>query len=180
MTSFGSQEHRALQSGSRAASVSRQTDSRELLTFRLGAENYALNILDIQEIRSFETPTRLVGTPVHVLGVIDLRGTVVPVIDLRVRFGMKEANFNANTVVIVLSMGASTVGLVVDSVEDVVAVDAAQVKPAPGFAALASANCIAGLAPHTSEQTERMLIVLDAAALVQSCGVQTETLALAA
>src|SRR5690606_2224751 len=96
---------------------------RELLLFRLDAEEYGVDILRVQEIRSYEAPTRMAGAPAQVKGIINLRGDIVPVVDLRVRFGYEAKEYTETTVVVVLKVGALLVGLVVDSVTDVVKLD---------------------------------------------------------
>jgi purine-binding chemotaxis protein CheW len=105
----------------------------EFLAFKLGAEEYGIDILRVQEIRSFEPPTRIANAPAHVLGVQNLRGVIVPIVDLRLRFGMAEATFDSFTVVIVLNIGARVIGMVVDAVSDVINLDAQQLLPVPEF-----------------------------------------------
>ena len=91
----------------------------EFLTFRLGEEEYGIDILKVQEIRSYEQPTRIANAPQFVKGVVNLRGVIVPIVDLRLKLGCKEADFNAFTVVIVLNVKGRVIGAVVDSVSDV-------------------------------------------------------------
>lgn len=130
---------------------------QEWLTFRLGEEQYGIDILRVQEIRKFEPPTRIVGAPGDCLGVIDLRGVTVPIVDLRMRFHI-AAGFDSATVTVVLNLEGRTVGAVVDAVSDVVRIPPADIRPAPGFAAAgADTLCITGLA----SVGERMLILLD-------------------
>jgi purine-binding chemotaxis protein CheW len=137
-----------------------------VLTFSLGGEVYAVDILCLQEIRGWSPVTRIPQSPPHVLGVLDLRGVVVPVIDLRVHFGLQAAEFTAVTVVIVLSLrtgsGVRECGIVVDKVLDVVDVPTERIKPAPATHGTAAAECIDGIA--TLE--EQMLILLNAERLV--------------
>jgi purine-binding chemotaxis protein CheW len=90
-----------------------------VLSFRLGSEEYGIDILRVQEIRSFETCTHLANTPGFIKGVVNLRGVIVPIIDLRLKFGLAEAAFNDSTVTIVLTVAGRVVGVVVDSVSDV-------------------------------------------------------------
>lgn len=132
----------------------------EYLTFRLGAEEYGIDILRVQEIRSYEPPTRIAGAPSHVLGVTNLRGVIVPIIDLRCRFGL-EATFGGNTVTVVLGIGGRTVGAVVDAVSDVVALTPGHVKPAPEFSGAVDAGHITGIATLGDGERARMLILVD-------------------
>ena len=137
---------------------------REVLSFRLGAEEYAIDILTVQEIRSHETPTRIAHAPAHLKGVMNLRGVIVPVVDLRERFGCARVEVDAFTVVIVLHLGARTVGVVVDAVSDVSELAPKTVRPAPDIASAVDAACITGLATLG----ERTLILLDIRALLGS------------
>ena len=102
---------------------------REFLTFRLGAEEYGIEILKVQEIRGWEVPTAIAGTPEFIKGVINLRGTIVPIVDLRLKFGLEKANYDEFTVVIILSVARRVVGIVVDAVSDVVTLAPEQIRP---------------------------------------------------
>lgn len=135
---------------------------REYLTFRLGSEEYGIDILTVQEIRSHEPPTRIAHAPAHLKGVLNLRGVIVPVVDLRERFGCDRAELNAFTVVIVLHIGTRTVGIVVDSVSDVLELAAGDIKPAPAIACTIDATYITGL----GSVADRTLILLDIQALL--------------
>ena len=104
---------------------------RVCLTFRLGSEEYGIDILRVQEIRGYEAPTRVAHSPAFVKGVVNLRGVIVPIVDLRLRFGMHDATYDALTVVIVLNVAHRVVGIVVDSVSDVVELGAEHVRNAP-------------------------------------------------
>jgi purine-binding chemotaxis protein CheW len=137
---------------------------REVLSFRLGAEEYGIDILTVQEIRSHEPPTRIAQAPGFLKGVMTLRGVIVPVVDLRERFGCASAAVDAFTVVIVLHLGARTVGVVVDSVSDVTELAPEAVKPAPPVASAVDAAFITGLATLG----DRTLIVIDIRALLSS------------
>jgi len=138
-------------------------DTRQFLTFRIGAEEYGLDILRVQEIRSYEPPTRVAHAPAFVKGVVNLRGVIVPIIDLRLRLG-QSGEYNAFTVVIVLNVCHRVVGIVVDSVSDVLELEAGQIKPPPEVAAAMDARFITGL----GKIAERMLILLDIEAMVAS------------
>ncbi|MES2610369.1 MAG: chemotaxis protein CheW [Pseudomonadota bacterium] len=138
----------------------------EFLVFRLGSESYGVSILGIQEIRFYEPPTRIAGSPPHVRGVLDLRGVSVPVIDLRVVLGL-EAGFDTATVTVVINPdGRQTVGLVVDSVSDVVALQADQFRAMPTLGEGGSSHHITGLACLMQEGLERTLLLLDLSRLL--------------
>lgn len=156
----------AAHSAAHAASsgAQRATGAREFLTFRLGAEDYGMEILKVQEIRQYETVTRIANTPAYIKGVINLRGSIVPIIDLRLKFSVDKAEFDQFTVVIILNLPGRIVGVVVDSVSDVTTLDAGQIRPAPQFAATQEANHIIGLAAVE----DRMLILLNIETLMSS------------
>jgi purine-binding chemotaxis protein CheW len=135
--------------------------SRELLTFRLGAEEYGIEILKVQEIRGYEQPTRIANAPSFIKGVVNLRGVIVPIVDLRMKFGLAEAEYNSFTVVIILNVAARTVGIVVDSVSDVIELGREQVRPAPEFSGAVDAGYITGLGSLKQGDAERMLILVD-------------------
>src|SRR6218665_3516531 len=101
----------------------------ELLSFRLGAEEYGIDILRVQEIRSYEQPTRIANSPSFIKGVVNLRGVIVPIIALRLKLGCEQAEYNAFTVVVVLNVRGRVVGAVVDSVSDVLELGSDHIKP---------------------------------------------------
>ena len=140
--------------------------TRQALTFALGQEVYGVDILRVKEIRGWSPVTRIPQSPPAVLGVLNLRGAIVPIIDLRVRFAMQTAEFNAVTVVIVLSLrtadGQRECGIVVDSVRDVVDIAADSVSPAPTMHVCQANEFIEGI----TTLGEQMLILLDADRLV--------------
>jgi purine-binding chemotaxis protein CheW len=136
----------------------------EFLSFRLGAEEYGIDILKVQEIRSYEAPTRIANAPPFVKGVVNLRGVIVPVVDLRVRLGCASAELNAFTVVIVLNVRGRVVGAVVDSVSDVLALPRDAIRPAPEMASVVEASFITGIA----SMADRMLILMDIESLMAS------------
>lgn len=156
--SFASSSRRAAAGNARAAVVS----AGEFLTFRLGGEEYGVDILKVQEIRSYEAPTRIANSPAFLKGVVNLRGVIVPIIDLRLKLGCESAELNAMTVVIVLNMRDRVIGAVVDSVSDVIELDAALVQPAPPMNALVDTRYIRGIA----NVGERMLILVDIEAVL--------------
>ena len=137
---------------------------REFLAFKLGGEEYGIDILRVQEIRSFEKPTRIAQAPAHVLGVVNLRGVIVPVIDLRVQLGLERRAVDGFTVVIVLHVGGRIVGMVVDGVSDVVTLSPQQLRAAPGFESTIDGRHLMGL----GALDERMLILLDIEQLMAS------------
>lgn len=142
------------------------SNSRQVLTFSLGAETYGVDILRVQEIRGWTPVTRIPKSPTHVLGVLNLRGSIVPIVDLRVRFSLERAEFTPLTVIIVLSIttpnGRSEFGLVVDSVSDVVDISVDDLKETPNLGGKLNADFIQCLATVS----DRMLILLDVDALV--------------
>lgn len=134
----------------------------QYLSFRLGEENYGIDIMKVQEIRSYEQPTRMPSAAGFLLGVVNLRGVVVPILDLRVRLHCADSAFTPSTVVIVIDLGTRVVGVVVDAVSDVVTLEPGMVHAAPGLSGAPDAGCINGLA----QVGERMLILLDIDALL--------------
>ncbi len=133
----------------------------EYLSFRLGTEEYGIPILTVQEIRGYTVPTRLANASAHNLGVLNLRGVIVPIVDLRIKFGQNEAFYNDVTVTIVLNLSSRVVGIVVDAVQDVIALKPDDIKPAPDFQTDIDASCITGIATLTQDGSERMLILMD-------------------
>lgn len=151
-----------------AAAAAQAGAAREYLTFRLGAEEYGIDILKVQEIRGYEPPTRIANAPPFIKGVVNLRGVIVPIVDLRIKFGLGEARYDAFTVTIVLNVLGRVVGVVVDSVSDVLELAPAQVKPAPEFNALLDASYITGLGTIGEGESARMLILVDIEKLMGS------------
>jgi purine-binding chemotaxis protein CheW len=137
---------------------------REYLAFSLGGEEYAVNILQVQEIRAYERVTRIANMPSFIKGVMNLRGAVVPVVDLRVRFNVGKAEYDASTIVIVINIGPRTIGMVVDGVSDVVAIKASELRPAPQIAGVLTAEFLEGVAILD----KRMLIIVDINGLMSS------------
>ncbi|HTS55479.1 MAG TPA: chemotaxis protein CheW [Burkholderiales bacterium] len=138
--------------------------TQEYLAFRLGDEDYAIDILKVQEIRVFEAVTKLPGAPQHIKGVINLRGLIAPVVDLRIKFGFKEAGYGPFTVVIVLHVHERLVAIVADAVIDVVALTEDEVKPPPEFATSVNVEYVTGL----GAKDDQMLIMLDIEKLISS------------
>ena len=141
---------------------------REVLSFKLGAEEYGIDILKVQEIRGYENPTRIANAPSFMKGVVNLRGVIVPIVDMRVRFALDDVKYDAFTVVIILNIANRTVGVVVDSVSDVLELSADQIKPAPEFNGTIDSAYITGLGTVKSGTDERMLILMDIEQMMSS------------
>ena len=135
--------------------------SRQVLTFVLGSETYGVDILRVQEIRGWSAVTKIPHAPAHVLGVLNLRGSIVPIVDLRMRFALERADYTAVTVIIVMSVvtasGRRDFGVVVDGVSDVVDVDADDIKPAPELGTRGLTDYLLGLV----SVADRMVVLLD-------------------
>jgi purine-binding chemotaxis protein CheW len=145
--------HRAAKSEAAAAAP-----SGEFLTFRLGGESYGIEILKVQEIRGYENPTAIANAPDFIKGVINLRGVIVPILDLRIKFKLSEASYDEFTVAIILNLAGRVVGIVVDAVSDVLTLAADSIRPTPEFAsATFDTKYITGL----GTVDDRMLIMLD-------------------
>ena len=141
---------------------------REFLSFRNGAEEYGIEILKVQEIRGFESPTRIAGAPPHILGVLNLRGIIVPIMDMRIKIGVQPVKYDHNTVTIVLNIGKRVVGVVVDAVSDGGPLAPADITPPPQLGGAAESLDVIGLGSITQQDRQRMLILLDADALVDA------------
>ena len=140
----------------------------EFLTFKLGPEEYGIDTLRVQEIRGYESSTRMANAPSYMKGVVNLRGIIVPIIDLRIKFGMNEVNYDSVTVTIVLNICNRVVGVVVDSVSDVIALEPTDIKPAPEFSGAMNTEYIIGIGTIRSGEAERMLILMDIEKLMTS------------
>ncbi len=136
----------------------------EVLAFKLGNEEYGISTLKVQEIRGYDAVTTIANAPDFIKGVVNLRGVIVPIVDLRVRFNTGTPTFDQFTVVIVLNIGKHVIGTVVDSVSDVTTLDAAQIKPAPQLGTAVNTSYLEGIATLD----ERMLILLDIDKLMSS------------
>jgi len=142
---------------------------REFLTFRLGTEEYGIDILKVQEIRSYEPPTKIANAPAYLKGVVNLRGVIVPIVDLRVKFNCVrddgQSDIDSFTVVIVLNVKGRVVGAVVDSVSDVMQLADQMIQPAPEMSAsIVDTTYITGIA----NVNERLLILMDIESLMGS------------
>jgi len=142
-----------------SSAVRSEDTGNEFLVFTLGEEKYGIDILKVQEIRGYDadTVTRIANVPSFIKGVTNLRGIIVPIIDLRVRFDLSKVNYDAQTVVIILNLERRVVGIVVDGVSDVLMLSADQISPAPEFGSILSTEHLIGLG--TTE--DRMLILVD-------------------
>ncbi len=136
----------------------------EYLAFKLGQEEYGIDILKVQEIRGYESVTRIANAPEFIKGVINLRGIIVPIVDMRIKFNLGEPRYDQFTVVIILSIAGRVVGMVVDSVSDVTTLQPEQIRPAPEMGTALNTDYLVGLG--TLE--ERMLILLDIERLMSS------------
>ena len=154
--------------GAARAAALRADMPKEYLSFRLGDEEYGIDILRVQEIRSYEAPTRIANAPDFVKGVVNLRGVIVPVVDLRLKLGCDSADTTDFTVVIVLNVQGRVIGAVVDSVSDVLALGADSIKPAPELSSSVNPGCIMGIGCVKAGNVERMLILTDIEALMGS------------
>ncbi len=149
------------------------TAIREFLAFKLGSEEYGMDILRVQEIRSYEQPTRMANTPAYILGVVNLRGVIVPIIDMRIKFNLEQVSYDTFTVVIVLNIGTQVVGMVVDGVSDVISLTADQLRPVPEFSSTIGSDHLLAI----GSVQDRMLILLDIEKLMTSAemGLVAET-----
>jgi purine-binding chemotaxis protein CheW len=150
----------AIPTGSHADS----STGNEYLAFKLGEEEYGIDILKVQEIRGYENVTRIANAPEFIKGVINLRGIIVPIVDMRIKFNLGEPSYDQFTVVIILSIGGRVMGMVVDSVSDVTTLQPDQIRPAPQMGCALNTDYLVGLG--TLE--ERMLILLDIERLMSS------------
>jgi len=136
----------------------------EFLTFTLGSEEYGIDIQKVQELRGYDTVTRIANTPDFVKGVVNLRGVIVPIVDMRIKFNLGLPSYDQFTVVIILNVANRLMGMVVDSVSDVIALTAEQVKPAPEMGSAPNTGYLIGLGMFD----QRMLILVDIDKLMSS------------
>ena len=142
----------------------KEVSGHEYLAFTLGKEEYGIDILKVQEIRGYEAVTRVANAPEFIKGVINLRGIIIPVVDMRIKFNLGVPVYDQFTVVIILNIGGRVMGMVVDSVSDVTTLSPEQVKPAPEMGTAFNTEYLVGLG--TVE--ERMLILIDIDKLMSS------------
>ena len=141
-----------------------ESKSRELLTFTLGSEEYGMDILKVQEIRGYDTVTTIANSPDFIKGVINLRGIIVPIVDMRIKFHLGNITYNELTVVIILNIANRVMGIVVDGVSDVIALTADQFKAAPEFSSSLDMEYINGV----GTVDDRMIIIVDIEKLMAS------------
>jgi len=144
------------------ASVNART--LEFLAFKLGHEEYGIDIQKVQELRGYDTVTRIANAPEHIKGVVNLRGIIVPIIDMRIKFNLGTPTYDQFTVVIILNIGSRVMGIVVDSVSDVITLKPEQIKPAPEMGSVLDTGYLIGLGTID----ERMLILVDIDGLMSS------------
>lgn len=149
---------------SEATSAIQELSCDEFLIFRLGKEEYGIEILKVQEIRGYDTITHIANAPEFIKGVINLRGVIVPIIDMRIKFNLGTAHYDQFTVVIILNLSGRIIGVVVDGVSDVIHLNMEQLRPAPEFGGVIDTEYIIGL----GTLKERMLILVDIEKLMSS------------
>ncbi|MBE0489000.1 MAG: chemotaxis protein CheW [Halomonas sp.] len=147
-----------------AAMAEAEAHNREFLVFSLGEEEYAVDILKVQEIRGYENVTRIANAPDFIKGVTNLRGVIVPIVDLRIKFHLDSVEYGGQTVVIVVNVADRIVGIVVDGVSDVMTLTPEQIKPAPEFGVTLSSDFLSGL----GSLDDRMLVLVDIDKLLTS------------
>lgn len=138
--------------------------ANEFLAFTLGGEEYGIDILKVQEIRGYEAVTRIANTPDFIKGVINLRGVIVPIVDMRIKFALGNVEYDHQTVVIILNVSNRVVGMVVDGVSDVLTLTPGQIKPAPEFGSVLNTEYLTGL----GTVDDRLLILMDIEKLMTS------------
>lgn len=141
-----------------------ETQQLEFLTFTLGDEHYGLDIMQVREIRGYEPVTKIANAPPFIKGVLNLRGDIVPIVDLRIKFAVGEATYDQFTIVIMLHISERIVGIVVDAVSDVINIKADEMKPPPEFGVAFDSQYLHGLAPIN----EQMIILLNIEKLISS------------
>lgn len=154
----------SLSSSNDGAKTAPDIAGNEFLAFTLGREEYGIDILKVQEIRGYEQVTRIANAPEFIKGVVNLRGIIVPVVDMRIKFKLGEPTYDQFTVVIILNIGGRIMGMVVDSVSDVITLSAAEIKPPPEMGTAFNSNYLIGL----GTLDERMLILIDIDRLMSS------------
>jgi purine-binding chemotaxis protein CheW len=146
------------------SSAAAASKALEFLAFTLGQEEYGIDIQKVQELRGYDTVTRIANAPEHIKGVVNLRGIIVPIIDMRIKFNLGTPTYDQFTVVIILNMASRVMGMVVDSVSDVITLKPEQIKPAPEMGAVLDTDYLIGL----GTLDDRMLILVDIDRLMSS------------
>ncbi|MGE0642090.1 MAG: chemotaxis protein CheW [Nitrospira sp.] len=150
-------------------------DGSQFLTFNLGEELYGVDILRVQEIKGYTAVTKIPNTPSHIKGVLNLRGTIVPIVELRTKFGMPTIDYTAFTVIIVVVVRDKVMGLVVDSVSDVLTIDKKDVQPPPQFGAMVDVSFLNGV----GKSGDKLVALLDLDRLLSDGEVQEMNVATA-
>ncbi|MDB5765712.1 MAG: cheW [Collimonas fungivorans] len=148
----------------RRSTVQREVAGQEFLTFTLGKEEYGIDILKVQELRGYDNVTQIANAPDFLKGVVNLRGVITPIIDMRIKFNLAASSYDQFTVVVILHLGQRTVGMVVDGVSDVITLSSQQIKPAPEMGTVLNTDYLIGL----GTLDDRMLILLDIDKLMSS------------
>lgn len=133
------------------------TDGCQFLTFQLGDELYGVDILRVQEIKGYTTVTKIPNTPPHIKGVLNLRGTIVPIVELRTKFGMETIDYTMFTVIVVVVIQEKIMGLVVDAVSDVLDIDKKDIQPPPQFGAKVDVSFLKGI----GKSNDKLVALLD-------------------
>jgi purine-binding chemotaxis protein CheW len=152
------------------------TSANEFLTFTLGKEEYGMDIIKVQEIRGYDAVTHIANTPDFIKGVTNLRGIIVPIIDMRIKFNLGKADYNDLTVVIIINVGKRVVGMVVDGVSDVITLSAEQIRPAPQLGGSIDTRYVNGI----GTVDDRMLILVDIEKLMSGSDMELVETAVAA
>jgi purine-binding chemotaxis protein CheW len=147
-----------------SSTTSSASNPLEFLSFTLGQEEYGIDIQKVQELRGYDTVTRIANAPEHIKGVVNLRGIIVPIIDMRIKFNLGTPTYDQFTVVIILNIGGRVMGMVVDSVSDVITLKPEQIRPAPTMGSVLDTEYLMGL----GTLDERMLILIDLDRLMSS------------
>lgn len=158
------QQETQTRASSAAGTRRTEASTHEFLAFTLGKEEYGIDILKVQEIRGYESVTRIANAPEFIKGVVNLRGTIVPIVDMRIKFNLGTPVYDQFTVVIILNVSGRVVGMVVDSVSDVTTLTADQIRPAPEMGTVFNTNFLTGLGTIDN----RMLILVDIDKLMSS------------
>jgi len=152
------------------------TDGSQFLTFQLGEELYGVDILRVQEIKGYTAVTRIPNTPAHIKGVLNLRGTIVPIVELRTKFGMPTIDYTMFTVIVVVVVREKIMGLVVDAVSDVLNIDKKDIQPAPQFGAKVDVSFLNGI----GKSGDKLVALLDMDRLLSDNDLQDQATAVAA
>lgn len=153
-----------MQANTQTAETNVNEEQQEFLTFVLGEENYALDIMTVKEIRGYENVTKIANAPDYIKGVLNLRGDIVPIIDLRIKFEVGKVTYDEFTIVIMLVIGDRVVGIVVDEVSDVIKVKEDEIKPPPEFGIAFDSAYLHGL----TTINEQMIILVNIQKLISS------------